>query len=201
MSFADDIKISLGQLKKFNKSVTDQKCLLKVGTISFCLDKSLSFSSNNIFLYITIYFEKYGLHAFQNDFELQSTLSFSKYCNLAFLFRFATKFHRHLNLTMSLGFFWLICLVFETSGYHLLAKVLIKMGFLKFLFSWEHVYLKCKQNYFQSLHGFSNLNWSLSSCLRLWYINFFDSNFSNFVFRNVYIIWWWLFQPLSKEFS
>ena len=129
MSFADDIKISLGQLKKFNKSVTDQKCLLKVGTISFCLDKSLSFSSNNIFLYITIYFEKYGLHAFQNDFELQSTLSFSKYCNLTFLFRFATKFHCHLNLTMSLGFFDLFALFLRHLVIICLQRFLLKWGF------------------------------------------------------------------------
>ena len=106
--------------------------------------------------------------------------------------------------------FWLICLVFETwSSHHLLAKVLIKMSFfdslVKFVSSWEHVYLKCKQNYFQRLLGFSNLNWSLSSCLKLWYINLFGSNFSNFVFRiciniyMIYIIWWWSLKPVSKE--
>ena len=80
--------------------------------------------------------------------------------------------------------FWLICLVFETwSSHHLLAKVLIKMAFfnslVKFLFSWKHVYLKCKQNYFYRLLGFSNLNWSLSISLKLRYINLFGSDFSN----------------------
>ena len=33
--FADDIKISSGQLRRFNESVTDPKCLLKVGTTSW----------------------------------------------------------------------------------------------------------------------------------------------------------------------
>ena len=65
---------------------------------------------HNIFLYITILFEKCSLHAFQNNLELQSTLSFSKYCNLAYLFRFATKFRCRLNVTMSLGFFNLFAL-------------------------------------------------------------------------------------------
>ena len=44
-------------------------------------------------------FEKYGLHAFKNSLELQSTLVFSKYCNLSFLFRFSTRFRCRLNLT------------------------------------------------------------------------------------------------------
>ena len=58
------------------------------------------------------------------------TLSFSKYFHLAYLFRFATRFRCHLNLTMSLGFFWLISIVFEAwSDHFLLPKVLIKIGF------------------------------------------------------------------------
>ena len=67
-------------------------------------DNILSFSSNIIFSCILLFlFEKYGLHAFQNSLELQSKLSFSKYCNLAYLFRFANRFCCHLNLTMPLG--------------------------------------------------------------------------------------------------
>ena len=46
----------------------------------------------------------------------------------------------------------------------------------------------------------SSLNWSLSYCLKLRYIDFFGSNFSNFVLRIVYIIWWWSFKPVTKKF-
>ena len=204
MSLADDIKISLGQRKRFNKSVTDLKCLLKVETMSFCLDKSLSFSSNNIFLYITIFIWEVWFACFSKWFWITINIKFLKVLQFGLFIQICHQVSSSLKLDNATRIFWLISLVFETSGYHLLAKVLIKMVFfysrIKFLFSWEHVYLKCKQNYFQRLHGFSNLNWSLSSCLKLWYINFFDSNFSNFVFRNVYIIWWWSLQPVSKEF-
>ena len=49
VSFPDDIEVSSGQLKRFNKSVIDQKCLLKVEATSSCFDDNLSFSSNVIF--------------------------------------------------------------------------------------------------------------------------------------------------------
>ena len=63
-------------------------------------DNILSFWSNIIFSCILLFlFEKYDLHAFRNGLESQSILSFSNYCNLAYLFRFC-----HLNLTISLGF-------------------------------------------------------------------------------------------------
>ena len=59
--------------------------LLKIEATSFCLDNNLSFSSYIIFSCILLFlFEKYSSHAFQNGLELQPTLSFSKYCNLAF---------------------------------------------------------------------------------------------------------------------
>ena len=106
VSFLDVIKVSLDQRKRFNESVIDPKCLLKVEATYFCLDNNLSFSSNIIFYCILLFlFEKYCLHAFQNGLELQSTLSFSKYCNLACLFRFVTRFRCRLTLTMSIGFF------------------------------------------------------------------------------------------------
>ena len=78
MSFPDDIEVSSGQLKRFNKSVIDPKCLLKVDATSFCFDDNLSFSSNIFSCILLFLFEKYGLHAFQNGLELQSTLSFSQ---------------------------------------------------------------------------------------------------------------------------
>ena len=117
MSFLDDTEVCPGQLKRFNKSVIDSKCLLTVEATSFCFDNNLSFSSSITFFCILLFlFDKYGLHAFQNGLELQSTLSLSKYCNLTYLFRFVTRFRCRLNLTMSIGFlalFWrLISLCF-----------------------------------------------------------------------------------------
>ena len=89
MSSVDDIQVSSGQLNGFKESVTDLKCLLKVEVTSFCFDNNLTFSSNIIFYCILPFlFEKYGLYAFQNGLELQSTLSFSNYFNLPCLFRF-----------------------------------------------------------------------------------------------------------------
>ena len=70
VSFPDDSEVSLGQLKRFNKSVIDAKCLLKVEATSFCFNKNLSFSSNIFSCILLFLFEKYGLHAFQNGLEL-----------------------------------------------------------------------------------------------------------------------------------
>ena len=49
MSFPDYIEVSSGQLKRFNESVIDPQCLLKVEETSFCFGNNLSFSSNIIF--------------------------------------------------------------------------------------------------------------------------------------------------------
>ena len=110
VSFPDDIEVSSGQLKRFNKSVIDPKCLLKVETTSFCFDNNLFFLSNTFSCILLFLFEKYGLHAFQNGLELQSILSFSKNYSLTYLFRLTTKFHCRLNFTMSFGFFDLFAL-------------------------------------------------------------------------------------------
>ena len=111
VSFAEDIKRSSGQLKRFNESVTDPKCLLKVETTSSCFDNNLSSWCNIIFSCILLFCLRSTVYIFfQNDLELQPTLNFSKYCKLAYLFRFATKFHSRLNLTMSLAFSHLFAL-------------------------------------------------------------------------------------------
>ena len=100
VSFPENIEVSLSQLKRFNGSLIDLKGLLKVEVTYFCFDNNLSFSSNILFSCILLFlFENYGLHAFQNGLELQSTLSFSRCWNLACLFTFATRFRCHLNLT------------------------------------------------------------------------------------------------------
>ena len=93
------------------------------------LDNTLSFSSNIIFSCILLFvFEKYGSHAFQNGLELKSTLSFSNYCNSAYLVRFANRFCCHLNLTMSQGFFDLFALILRHD--------LIIICFRRFLLKW-----------------------------------------------------------------
>ena len=94
-------------------------------------DNILSFSSNIIFSCILLFlFEKHGLHAFQTGLGLQSILSFTMYCNLAYLFRFAYTFCCHLNLTMSLEFSDLFALF---SRYDLIIicfrRLLLKWGF------------------------------------------------------------------------
>ena len=89
-----------------------------------------SFSSN-IFSSILLFLsEKYGLHAFQNGLGLPSTLRFSKYCNLAYLFRFATRFRCHLNLTISLGLFDLFELFLRRDLIIICSRrLLLKWGF------------------------------------------------------------------------
>ena len=84
--------------------------IIEISIDILCFDDNLSFSSNVFSSILLFLFEKYGLHASQNDLELQSILSFSKYWNLTYLFRCATKFHCRLNLTMPRGFFDLFAL-------------------------------------------------------------------------------------------
>ena len=181
MSFPDDTEISSGQLKRFSKSVIDPKCLLKVEATSFCLDNNLSFSSNIIISYILLFlFEKYGLHAFQNRFELESTLRFSKYWNLACLFRFATLLHCRLNLTMSIGFFELLVLFLRRDlSIICFRRFLLKWGVWfphKGFVFWRVCLSKIETKLFSKaawvltseiLLKISNLNWSLSNCLKL----------------------------------
>ena len=129
--FPDNILVPLDQLKRLDKSAVDPKRLLKFSVTSFCFGKNLSFSSSIRFSCILLFlFEKYGLHAFQIDLELPSTLSFSKYCNLACLFRFATRFRCHLNLTISIGFFDLFELIWRRVLFIICSRrFLLKWGF------------------------------------------------------------------------
>ena len=129
VSFPDHIEVFSGQVKRFNASVTGTKCLLKGEATSFCFDNNLSFSSNIFSCILLFLFENHGLNAFQNGFELQSTLSFSKYCNLAYLFRFVTKFRCRLNLTMLLGF----CHLFDLC----LRRYIVVICLLRFLLKWD----------------------------------------------------------------
>ena len=97
-------------------------------------DNILSFSSNIKFSCAILFlFEKYCLHAFQNGSKLKSTLRFSNYYNLAYLFRFVNRFCCHLNFTLSLGYFDLFAL--------LLRHDIIIICFRRFLIKWAFWFL------------------------------------------------------------
>ena len=130
VSFPDDNEVSSGQIKRFIKSVIDPRCLLKVEATSFCFDDNLFFRSNIFSCILLFLFETYHFHAFQNGLGLQPTLSFSKYLNLTYLFRCATKFHCRLNLTMSLAFFDLFALFLR----HDLVIICLRRFLLKWCF-------------------------------------------------------------------
>ena len=126
----NDIEVPSGQLKRFNQSLIDPKCLLKIAATSFCFDNNLSFRSNVIFYCILLFLlEKYG----PKWLRIIINTKFLKVLKV-YLFRFANRFRCHLNLKISLAFFWLISIVFETrSDHYFLPNVLIKM---RFLISW-----------------------------------------------------------------
>ena len=176
-------------------------------------DDILSFSSNIIFSCILLFlFEKYCLHVFQNGLELQSRLRFSKYCNLAFLFKFVSRFCFHLNLTMSLGCFDLFALFLRHD--------MIIICFRRFSLKWgfwippnfffleaclskieRQLFLNAARILIAGILFISNLNWALSYCLKSRYVYFFGSNFSNIVLRIIYITCLWSLKPVSKEFA
>ena len=132
---------------------------------------------------------------------------------MACLFTFANKFCCRLNFAMSIGFFDLLALFLKPD--------LLIISFQRLLLKWgfwfprkSFVFLgaclsKIETKLFSKaawvltaglLWQIPNLNWSLSNCLKLRYINFFGLSFSNFVLRIVYIIWWWSLKPVSREF-
>ena len=56
LSFPDDTEVSSDQLKRFDESVVDPKCLLKIqGTSIFFLLKFILLKQYYLFLYITIF--------------------------------------------------------------------------------------------------------------------------------------------------
>ena len=173
-------------------------------------DNILSFWSNIIFSCILLFlFEKYDLHAFRNGLESQSILSFSNYCNLAYLFRFC-----HLNLTISLGFSDLFALFLRHN--------LIIICFRRFLLKWS---LRFPRKFFVFLGAclykieikifleaawvliadillqISNLNWFTMILYEIAVNWFFWFILFNFVLRIVCIIWWWSLRPVWEEFA
>ena len=55
VSFPDDIEVSWGQLKRFNESVIDPECLLKISAISFCLITFYPFQATYFLVYYYFY--------------------------------------------------------------------------------------------------------------------------------------------------
>ena len=56
MSFPDDIEVSSNQLKRFNESLIDPKCLLETAVTSFCL---ITFYPSQAALYFLVYYYFY----------------------------------------------------------------------------------------------------------------------------------------------
>ena len=56
VSFPDDIEVSSSQLKRFNESVIDPECLLKIAATSFCLITFYPFQAT---LYFLVYYYFY----------------------------------------------------------------------------------------------------------------------------------------------
>ena len=116
-------------------------------------------------------------------------LSFSNYCNFAYLFRFPNRFWCHWNLATSLGFSDFFSLFLRHD--------LIIIGFRRFLLKWFFwfprkffvllwaylykvqikLFLKATCVFIVDiLLKISSLNWSLSYCFKLRYIDFFGLN-------------------------
>ena len=105
-SFPNDIEVSSAQLKRLDESVVDPKCLLKVSVTSFCfLIKIHHFQATYFLVYYYFYLRDTVYMLSKMDWNYHQHYFFSKYNNLAYLFRFATGFCCDLNLKMSLGFF------------------------------------------------------------------------------------------------
>ena len=111
MSFPDDIEVSSSQLKRFNESVIDPECLLKIAATSFCLITFYPFQATLYFLvYYYFYLRSTVYMLSKMVWNYTQHYVLSNYCNLPCLFRFAIKFRCHLNTTMSPGFFYLFAL-------------------------------------------------------------------------------------------
>ena len=121
----------------------------------FFWQRFVLFKQHYIFLYIIIFIWEVRITCFPNCLRIIINTKFLKVLQFGVFIQISNRFRCHLNLKMSLRFFWLTCLIFEMrSDHYLLAKVLIKMGFLIFPRK-MFVYLKLKKIFFQRLHGFS----------------------------------------------
>ena len=118
-------------LKRFNESVVDPKCLLKIWATSFCFGKKFFLFKQHIFLYITIFIWEVRFTCFPKWFGITINTKFLKVLQFGLFIQIWHQVSLSLKLDNVTGIFWLIWIVFETwFNNYLLPKVLIKMGFL-----------------------------------------------------------------------
>ena len=208
VSFPDDIEVSSSQLKRFNESVIDPECLLKIAATSFCLITFYPFQAT---LYVLVYYYfiwELRFTCFPKWFRITINTKFLKLLQFGYLFRFCNRFFCHLNLTMSPGFsdpfalflrYDLIIICFRRFsskwGFWFSRKFFVFLGVNQIIFK------GCMGSH--SRHTIKNIQFKLVTtyCLKLRYIDLFGLNFSNFVLRIVCIIWWWSLKPVSKAFA
>ena len=114
---------------------------------------------------------------------------------------------------MSLGFFDLFALFFRLNliiicfrrfllkrGLWFPRKIFVFLGACLSKIETKIIFIGCMGSH--SRHTIKNIQFKLVSIilLEIRYIDFFGSNFSNFVLRIACIIWWWSLKPASTEF-
>ena len=174
---------------------------------SFCFDEYLSFSSRIVFflnisafiweVQFTCFPQWSGITVSQSS----SNTKFLKVLQFSLLIQICHEILLSLKPGNVNRIFWIIWIDLETlSDYHLLLRFIFNWGFwfsCKF-FIFLGVFLSKIETKLLSktawvlitsiLLKISNLNWSLSYCLKLQYINFLGSKFSNFILRILYMM-------------
>ena len=148
----------------------------------FVLIRNDPFKHCYIFLYITIFIWEVWFTCFPKWFEIIIDIKYLKVLQFGLFIQICQHVSLSLKLDNVTRIFWLIYLVFETwSDHYSLVKFFVFLGAClpeieTKLFSKTAWVLIA-----DILLKMSNLNWSVSYCLKLWYIDFFGSNFSKFV--------------------
>ena len=93
VSFPDDIEVSSSQLKRFNESVVDPECLLKIAATSFCLITFYPFQATLYFpvhyyfyLRSTVYMLSKMVWNYNQHYVSQSTAIWLIYSDLLTVF-------------------------------------------------------------------------------------------------------------------
>ena len=129
VSFPDDIEVSSSQWKRFNESLFDRECLLKIAVTSFCLITFYPFQATLHFLVHYYFYLRSTVYMLLKWFGITINTKFLKVLQFGLFIQIC----RQVLLSLKLGnvILWLICLVFEIwSDHYLLSKVLTKMGLL-----------------------------------------------------------------------
>ena len=129
VSFPDDIEVFSDQLKRFNESVIDPKCLLywKLQRHPFVLITIYPFQAT---LYFLVYYYFYLRSAVYMLIIIINT-AFLKLLQFGLFIQICQQVSFSLKHDNATRIFLLICLVSQTwSDHYLLPQVLIKIGFL-----------------------------------------------------------------------